>query len=146
MAGVCGTVYALLAIALRYSTGAGTSLSAAVVIITASGVLTLGPLSLWTYGAKGLAATPPEQYKLMYFAGVCNLLAFMSLVRGLQLTTALHINVLTNAGQVSLAAVAGVLVFHEPYNAWLVLAVVLMIGAMFAFGAPLDKEAVEAPV
>ena len=48
-----GPSTALLAIALRYSTGAGTSLSAAVLIITGCGVLTLGPISLWQAGRKG---------------------------------------------------------------------------------------------
>jgi drug/metabolite transporter (DMT)-like permease len=146
VAGLCGTVYALLAIALRYSSAAGTGLSATVVIITASGVLTLGPLSLWQAGTDVLAGTSLWQYALMYAAGVCNLVAFLALVRGLQLTTVLHINMLNNAGQVTLATVGGVVVFREACNGWLMLGVGLMIAAIFAFGAPLDEKAVEAPV
>ena len=69
----------------------------------------------------------------MYAAGACNLVAFLSLVRGLQLT-ALHINMLNNAGQVTLAAAGGVVVFHEACNVWLTLGVGLMIAAIFAFG------------
>ena len=146
VAGLCGTVYALLAIALRYSAGAGTHLSAAVVIITATGVATLGPISLWHAGPAILMATSLKQYSLMYVAGVCNLVAFMSLVRGLQLTTALHINMLNNAGQVSLATMTGLVLFHEPYNLWLVLGVALMIMGIFAIEAPVSEEAIEAPV
>jgi drug/metabolite transporter (DMT)-like permease len=146
VAGLCGTVYALLAIALRYTAGRKTTLSAAVVIITGTGVLTLAPVSLWQAGAHALMVTPREHYALMYVAGVCNLAAFMALVRGVQLTTALHINMLNNAGQVSLAAVAGMLWFHEARNLWLVSGVALMIAGICAIGPPVEEEAIEAPV
>jgi drug/metabolite transporter (DMT)-like permease len=146
VAGLCGTVYALLAIALRYSVGGRTTLSAAVVIITGTGVLTLAPVSLWQAGTRALIAAPREQYLLMYVAGVCNLVAFMALVRGLQLTTALHINMLNNAGQVSLAAAAGILWFGEKCNLWLVLGVALMVAGICAVGPPVKEEAIEAPV
>jgi drug/metabolite transporter (DMT)-like permease len=146
VAGLCGTVYALLAIALRYSVGSKTTLSAAVVIITGIGVLTLGPLSLWEASPHVLAATSAKHYALMYTAGVCNLVALIALVRGLQLTTTLHINMLNNAGQVSLATIVGVLLFGEPCNRWLVLGVALMIAGIFAIGSPVDEEAIEAPV
>ena len=146
VAGLCGTVYALLAIALRYCAGGKTTLSAAVVIITGTGVLTLAPMSLGQAGAPALLATPREHFALMLVAGACNLVAFMGLVRGLQLTTALHINMLNNAGQVSLAAVAGMLWFHEACNAWLILGVALMIAGIFAIGPPVEEKAIEAPV
>ncbi len=146
VAGLCGTVYALLAIALRYSVGGKTTLSAAVVIITGIGVLTLAPMSLWQAGAHGLMATPRGHFGLMLVAGLCNLVAFIALIRGLQVTTALHINMLNNAGQVSLAAVAGVLWFHEACNVWLVLGVALMIAGICAVGPPVEEEAIEAPV
>jgi DME family drug/metabolite transporter len=146
VAGLCGIVYALLAIALRYTAGAGTPLSAAVVIITGTGVATLGPISFWHAGPAILMTASLKQYLLMYAAGVSNLVAFMALVRGLQLTTALHINMLSNAGQVSLATIAGLVLFHEPCNAWLVLGVVTMIVGIFATEAPVSEEAVEAPV
>jgi drug/metabolite transporter (DMT)-like permease len=146
VAGLCGTVYALLAIALRYSAGGRTTLSAAVVIITGIGVLTLGPLSLWQAGPRALAATPAKQYVLMYAAGVCNLVALIALIRALRLATTLHINMLNNAGQVSLATIVGVLLFGEPCNRWLVLGVVLMIAGIFAIGSPVEEGAIEAPV
>ena len=116
----------LLAIAIRHCVTGSTSHSAVVVIITASGVLSLGPLSLYHAGLAALAATPPQQYALMYAAGVCNLVAFLALVRGLELTTALHVNMI-NAGQVALAALAGVLFFGESCNRWLLLGIGLML-------------------
>ncbi len=146
VAAASGIVFTLLAIAIRYSVNKGTSLSAAVVIITATGVVTLGPISLSTAGPHALLAMPWQQYAVVYIAGVCNLVAFLAVVRGLQLTTVLHVNMMINAGQIALAAIAGVLLFGESCNRWIALGVMLMIAAIFAFGSPVKEEAVEAPV
>ena len=77
-------------------------------------------------------ATPWEQYAFMFAAGICNLIAFFALVRGLHLTTVLHVNMI-NAGQVAIAALAGVLFFREASNSWLVLGLGLMIVGILAF-------------
>jgi drug/metabolite transporter (DMT)-like permease len=69
----------------------------------------------------------------------------MALVRGLQLTTVLHVNII-NAGQVALAALAGVIFFGESCNAWLVLGISLMVAGILAFGSPVDEEAIDAHV
>ena len=145
VAAAAGVVFSLLGIAIRHSVTGSTSYSAVVVIITAVGVLTLGPLSFFSAGAAKLMATPWEQYALMFAAGICNLIAFLALVRGLHLTTVLHVNML-NVGQVAIAAVAGVLFFGEHCNRWLVLGVGLMIVGIFAFGSPVDQEAMDAHV
>ena len=107
-------------------------------------MLTLGPLSFASAGAATLMATPWQQYALMFAAGICNLIAFFALARGLQLTTVLHANMI-NAGQVAIATVAGVLFFGENCNLRLVLGVSLMIVGIFAFGNPVDQEAIDAP-
>jgi drug/metabolite transporter (DMT)-like permease len=145
VAAAAGIVFALLGIAVRYCVTGKTSPAAVVVIITATGVLTLGPLSLYRAGAAKLMATPWQQYAWMYSAGLCNLFAFFALIRGLQLTTVLHANMI-NAGQVASAAVMGVIFFGESCNAWLVLGVSLMITGILAFGSPVDQEAIDAHV
>ena len=89
--------------------------------------------------------TPWQQYALMFAAGICNLIAFFALVRGLRLTTVLHVNMI-NAGQVAMAAVVGVLFFGETCNRWLMLGVGLMIAGIFAFGSPVDREAIDVHV
>jgi drug/metabolite transporter (DMT)-like permease len=140
-----GTVFALLGIAVRNCVTGTTSQSAVMVIITGMGVLSLGPLSFASAGAAKLLATPWQQYALMSAAGICNLIAFTALVRGLHLTTVLHVYML-NAGQVALAAVAGIVFFGEDANGRLVLGVVIMIAGIFAFGSPVDQEAIDAHV
>ena len=145
VAAATGIVFSLLGIAIRHCVTGTTSHAAVMVIITATGVLTLGPLSFFNAGATKLLATPWQQYALMFAAGICNLIAFFALVRGLQLTTVLHVNMI-NAGQVAVAALAGVLFFGEPCNHWLVLGVGLMIVGSFAFGRPVDQEAIDVHV
>jgi len=140
-----GIVFALLAIAVRHCVTGTTAYAAVVVIITGTGVLTLGPMSFYFAGAERLLATPVPQYGWMFLGGVCNLIAFLFLVHGLRLTTAMHVNVI-NAGQVALAAVSGIVFFREPCNPWLVSGVGLMIAGIFAFGSPVDQEAVDAHV
>ena len=140
-----GIVFSLLGIAIRHCVTGTTSYSAVMVIITGMGVLTLGPLSFYSAGAAKLMATPWQQYALMFAAGICNLIAFFALVRGLHLTTVLHVNMI-NAGQVAIAAVLGVLFFGENCNPWLVLGVGLMIVGILAFGSPVDQEAIDAHV
>jgi drug/metabolite transporter (DMT)-like permease len=145
VAAAAGIVFSLLGIAIRHCVSGTTSHAAVVVIITAMGVLTLGPMSFASAGAASLMATPWQQYLLMFSAGACNLIAFLALVRGLQLTTVLHVNII-NAGQVAIATVAGVLIFGENYNLWLGLGAGLVIAGIFAFGSPVDQEAIDAHV
>jgi drug/metabolite transporter, DME family len=140
-AAAAGIVFALMGIAVRHCAGS-TSHVAIVVVITATGVSSLGPLSFYRGGVSLLMATPWQHFALMYLAGICNLLAFFALVRGLELTTVLHANTI-NAGQVAMAAVVGVILFGEPCNVWLVLGICLTIAGILAFGGPADQEAVD---
>jgi drug/metabolite transporter (DMT)-like permease len=136
-----GVIYALLSITVRHCVTGTTRLGAVVLIITGSGVLSLGPLSVYRLGA-GLLSTPPEHFFWMFAAGLSNLVAFIALVRGLQLTTVVHVTML-NAGQVALAAACGIVLFHEPPNPWLLLGVALTIVGIFTISRPTVEEAVD---
>ena len=117
-------------------------MSAVVVLITGVGVLVLGPLSVYRMGTAALLATPPMFFVWTTVAGVCNLVAFVALIRGLQLTTVVHVNML-NAAQVALAAVAGIFLFHETPDPWLILGVALTITGIVLIGRPTDREAMD---
>ena len=82
---------------------------------------------------------------LMFAAGVCNLIAFFALVRGLHLTTVLHVNMI-NAGQIAIASMLGVLFFGEKCNFLLVMGVGLLITGILAFGSPADQGAIAAEI
>jgi len=125
-AGLAGAVYSLLSAVLRRSVTQTTLPTAAAFLVTLMGVVGLGPISVYRLGVPALLNTPIEQFVLMVAAGVFNLIAFLSLIHGLQRTTVVHANVV-NASQVAMAALAGVALFAEPPTAWLLLGVCLTI-------------------
>jgi drug/metabolite transporter (DMT)-like permease len=136
-----GFVYAALSATIRHVVTTTTPLSIVLVTITGMGVLTLGPISLLRLGPEVVAGTPWQQYAWIYAAGVCNCVGFMSIVKGLQLTTVLHANVV-NASQVAMAAVAGIALFKEPWNAWLVSGIALTIAGVMLKDQPSGKTAI----
>ena len=123
---LAGVIYAVLTITIRRTVTGSTPPSTIVFIITLMGVLTLGPLSVGCLGIERLLATPPGQLGWMYVAGTLNLIAFLAITKGLELTTVVHANVL-NASQVAMAAVAGMLLFGEKLTFWLIVGVSLTI-------------------
>jgi drug/metabolite transporter (DMT)-like permease len=142
VAGLAGAAYALLSIAIRHTMNSATQQSTLMFIITGMGVITLGPISIHRQGLDGLLATPREQIAWMVAAGFFNLLGFMGITKGLQLTTVVHANVL-NASQVAMAAVAGILIFQESPNLWLLLGVALTLLGIFLIDRPVAEEAVD---
>jgi len=121
-----GATYALLTITIRRTVTGATPVTVVVVMITAMGVLSLGPLSIYRLGTQRLLSTPPEHLFWMLAAGALNLIAFLAITKGLELTTVVHVNIL-NASQVAMAAIAGIMLFGEPPSAWLILGITLTI-------------------
>jgi drug/metabolite transporter (DMT)-like permease len=138
---MAGAIYALLMIIIRRTVTGTTTTSAIVFITTLIGVLTLGPLSVCRLGARELLATPLEQVFWMLAAGTLNLVAFLAITKGLQLTTVVHANLL-NASQVAMAAIAGITLFpaKEHPNAWLLAGVGLTILGVMLVGRPHDGD------
>jgi drug/metabolite transporter (DMT)-like permease len=91
-----------------------------------------------------MLATQPLDLALMLAAGVCNTVAFMALTKSLQLTSVVYVNAL-NATQVTLAAIAGVVIFREALSPWLTLGVVLTIGGLVLMTGA-HKAMLEPPV
>ncbi len=132
---LAGALYSLLTVTIRHTVTNTTPVSTIVLTITGMGVVSLGPLSLLRLGTERLASTPPEQFAWMFAAGLMNLIAFLAITKGLQLTTVVHANVL-NASQVAMAAIAGMMLFDELPNRWLIFGVVLTIAGILLIGRP----------
>jgi len=139
---LAGIIYAMLGITIRHCVTGTTRLTAVAVLITGMGVVTLGPLCIYRYGLWQLLATPPEQLAWMAAAGLFNMIAFLALIQGLQLVAVIYVNML-NATQVALAVVAGMTLFGEPVNGWLLLGIVLTICGTLMVGPPLDHQAAD---
>jgi drug/metabolite transporter (DMT)-like permease len=142
VAGVAGAAFALLSIAIRHTMNAATQQSTLMFIITGIGVITLGPISIHRQGLEGLMSTTGEQLAWMVAAGFFNLLGFIGFTKGLHLTTVVRANVLS-ASQVAMAAVAGILLFQESPNLWLLLGVALTLSGIFLIDRPVAEQSVD---
>lgn len=140
---LAGVTFAALSVTIRHSVTGQVSPYAVVFIVTGMGVVSLAPLSLWQLGIEGWGQTPPGDLAIMLFAGAFNLIAFLAISKGLQLTTIVHANVLS-ASQVAMAAVAGLLLFAEPLSVQLVLGICLTIVGMMLIDRPAGEPAPEA--
>jgi len=134
-AAVGGTMFASLGAAIRYAAKAHVPVAVTVVVVTGMGVLSLGTVSLVRLGPANMLATEPHALAWMVASGVFNLAGFALITKGLQLTTLVRANVL-NASQVALGAMAGILMFREPYNIWLIWGVALTIVGITLYGHP----------
>ena len=110
-----GVAYALLGVVIRRSVTGRMSVAMSLVMVTTTGVLTLGPLAYARIGWSGMRATPAHDLAIMLLAGVFNAMAFLALTKALQLIPIVYVNAL-NATQATMAAVAGVVIFHEPLS------------------------------
>ncbi|GAB4134538.1 DMT family transporter [Thermopirellula anaerolimosa] len=127
---VAGITYGLLTIAIRHVARRDTSVWVVVLVVTGCGTVCLGVLSWARFGTAVLAATPGEHLFWMGISGVLNLLGFVSLSKGLQLTPVARANILT-ASQVAIAALAGWILFQEKVNPPVLLGFGLTLAALF---------------
>ena len=123
---LAGVAYAACNVVIRRTAGSLLPLSVTLMVLSTSGVVSLGLLSLWRIGAAGMASTAPEQWTSMILAGVFNAVAFFSLGIALQATTVTHTN-LVNASQVAMSAIAGIILFGEPVSAAIVVGIALTV-------------------
>ena len=140
---LAGATYALLSVTIRRCVTRDVSSKAVVFIVTGMGVLTLGPLSLWQLGVQGVIETPRNDLGIMLLAGALNLIAFLAITKGLQLTTIVRVSVL-NASQVAMAAVAGMLFFAEEPSVQLILGICLTMAGMLLIDRADGRPANEA--
>lgn len=141
--GAClaGVIFGFLNVTIRRSATAGVPLLAIGFMVPAMATATLAPACLWRHGLNGLLATPPQDFLLMLVCGVLNIAAYLAIIKGLQLTTIVHANVLA-ASQVAMAALAGLLFFQEAASPSLATGILLTIAGT----ALIDRPVVETSV
>lgn len=137
---VSGLCYACLSTGIRRVVSSSVPPVWIVFVTTSVGLVAMGSVSIYRLGITEMLATPPDDFGFMLAAGVFNLLAYLALARGLQLTALLRVNVI-NASQVAMCGVAGFLLFDEPPSWYLVLGVAMTILGMTFIERP--TEAVE---
>ena len=142
LAGLAGVIYAAMGAVVRRSLSAGAPLGTVVFLIPFVGMLSLAPIVVCRLGWRPLAETSAPQYAWMAAAGVCNLVGFIALNKGLQATTLVRVNTLM-ASEVAMGALAGVLWFRESPGVWLLAGVGLTIAGIFLMDAPSARQAAD---
>ena len=136
---LAGAIYACLTTTIRHVVTRAMPPSVIVFTTTVMAVLSLGPLCVSRLGTEQLLSTTGPQLAWMYAAGILNLIAFLAITKGLQLTTVVHVSVL-NASQVAMAAVAGLVWFGEPATGWLTAGVIATIVGVMIYRPPFESE------
>ena len=108
-----GVSYALLGVAIRGAAQQGCPAATNVVVVGVAGVVMLLPICLVRSSFGELLETDRFSICWMLAAGLANAGAFIALTKSLQLVGVIYVNAL-NATQAAMAAVAGVIIFHEP--------------------------------
>ncbi len=137
LSGVC---YAMLSTGIRRVVSPSVPPAWIVFVTTSVGMVTMGGISVYRLGMPRLLDTRPDDLGFMVAAGFFNLVAYLALARGLQLTALIRVN-LINASQVAMCGVAGLLLFGEPPSWFLVLGVGITILGMTFMEKP--SEAAE---
>jgi drug/metabolite transporter (DMT)-like permease len=121
-----GLAYAVLGVVIRYGVTGRASLPATMFVVGIVGAVSLGLLTFVRIGWQGVLDTHADDMALMLLAGIMNTVAFLALTKAFQLATVVYVNAL-NATQATMAAIAGVLFFHEALSAELAIGVLLTI-------------------
>jgi len=132
---LAGAMYATLTVVIRNAVTGRVPAATIVFITTGMGVLSLGILCIGRLGIEQLLDTPPDKFAWMLASGTLNLVAFLAIAKGLQLTTVVRANVLS-ASQVAMAAVAGMAFFGESRSPWLIAGIVLTVVGVVLIDRP----------
>ncbi|MEX0717480.1 MAG: DMT family transporter [Planctomycetaceae bacterium] len=128
-----GAAYGMNSVMIRRTLKRKVSIPATLVLLSSSGIVWLGLLSLWRLGPEEIAGTTPREMGAMLAAGLMNAVAFFSVGGALRHISVVRLNLL-NASQTALAAVAGVLFFAERVTPWLVAGTTLTVIGLAALG------------
>jgi len=130
---VSGLAYSCLSVTLRYVTNRGAPIASVLLVIGTVGTVTLGAIAAARLGGLPWASVSSRDMACLLGAGFSNVLAFIALTRALQLSSVMFVNALS-ASQTAFSALAGVLIFQEPFT----LALAMGVG-MTALGLLMTK-------
>lgn len=123
---VAGFAYSTLGATIRWSTTRDTPMSTTLFVVGIVGVFGLGAVAVAKSGWQGMIETTTADRWYMAGAGILNAAAFFSLALAMRWTGLVYVNLL-NGSQAAMAAVLGVVVFHEALTLPLAAGVVLAV-------------------
>lgn len=135
IAACSGASYGIGGVLIRRTIKTKLTVSASLVLISSTGVVVFGLMSIWHLGWNYFVNTPLSERTVMLVGGVFNAIAFLSIGKAFRHLSVIQTN-LVNATQIAMASVAGILFFQEPLTIWLGIGCILTIIGLFA----MDKK------
>ncbi len=124
----------------RRTMASGLGMEQALCIITLTGMLSTGSITVARIGLAGALATPPAAALSLLLAGLANAVGLYSIAKALQITTVNRANSM-NSAQIALSALAGLALFSEPVTAPLIVGLGLTIAGLALIQRPSsDKQ------
>jgi drug/metabolite transporter (DMT)-like permease len=121
-----GLCYAACNVVIRHMSARSLSLSTTLMVMSTTGVVSLGLLSLWQIGPSGMWQTALWEWRSMILAGIFNAGAFFALGKALQLIPVTRSNLIATS-QVAMSSLAGVALFAEPLTVALIVGLALTL-------------------
>jgi drug/metabolite transporter (DMT)-like permease len=129
-----GVAFTVLTVGIRKMVTSTTAPEAVVFIISAMGLIGLGPWAWQRHGLDGLLQTTPRDLGVMLAAGTFNLVSFTLITLGFKLTSLVRINAINSVTTTALTAIAGIVFFAEPATAAVLIGIVLTIAGILLVG------------
>ncbi len=123
---LAGMAYGSGGVMIRRCVAGDMSQSAVIVVLSSTGLISLGTTCLLRIGPEQMLSTPVDQWLRMWGAGCATTVAFFAITGAYRFLTVVKVNLL-NASQAAIAAIAGVLLFGEPNTIWLQAGTILTI-------------------
>ena len=136
-----GLAFGTLGVGVRKTVTSNSSSQVIVFCINLMGIVALGPWCAYRLGLDTLLHTASSDLSMMLGAGLMNLLAFFLVTKSLQLISVVRYSVLTNGLTTVLTAMVGIVLLKEPWNAPLLLGILLSIVGILAISLSKPSEA-----
>lgn len=136
---LAGLAFAALGIALRKSAQQNVSNLIPMVLVSFSGIVVLGSVTLLRNGPEIFGQTSGGQWLRLSMAGICNSGAFLSLSLALRALPVVYVNGV-NASQAILAALVGYFFFAEQPTIYLAIGIVLSVTGFLLMTQPKMKR------
>jgi drug/metabolite transporter (DMT)-like permease len=130
-----GIAYGAGGVMIRRCVRRDASNSGTIAVLSTTGIVTLGAVSLFRIGPRELLATTADVWWQMLGAGIATAVAFFAITGAYRHLSAVRVTLL-NASQAAIAALSGVVLFGEPNTVWLQAGTILTILGLILAARP----------
>ena len=136
---IAGLSYGTNGVVIRRCVTTDVSMPALLMVLSTTGVIGLGAVSLASMGPAALTDVSGEDWVVMWAAGTMNAVAFFFVTAALQRVPVTRVNLL-NSAQIAMCALGGVVFFQERLTVWVITGILLTIAGIWIMERPQRGE------